>query len=83
MILISSTRTPDEDHKLKLLLSGLVTALCVADDEGAPGCLDHVAGDDGQVVDPHDALDLDEQAVNQAEVAAGDAPDRRRRPGRR
>ena len=25
MILISSTRTPDEDHKLKLLLSGLVT----------------------------------------------------------
>ena len=24
MILISSTRTPDEDHKLKLLLSGLV-----------------------------------------------------------
>ena len=26
-------------------------------------------------LDPHDALDLDEQAVNQAEVAAGDAPD--------
>lgn len=50
-------------------------ALCVADDEGAAGGLHDVAGDDGQVVDLHDSFDLDEQAVDESEVAAGDAAD--------
>jgi hypothetical protein len=49
--------------------------LCVADDQGAAGGLDDVAGDDGQVVDPQDPFDLGEQAVDEAEVAAGDAAD--------
>ncbi len=51
-------------------------ALRVADDEGAAGGFDDVAGDDGEVVDLQDAFDLDEQAVNESEVAVGDAADR-------
>jgi len=49
--------------------------LCVADDEGAACGLHDVAGDNRELVDLQDALDLDEQAVDQAEVAAGDAAD--------
>ncbi len=39
------------------------------------GGLDDVAGDDGEVVDPQDAFGLYEQAVDEPEVAAGDAAD--------
>lgn len=46
-----------------------------ADDEGAAGCFDDVVGDHGEVVDAQDALDLDEQALDETEVAAGDPPD--------
>ena len=49
--------------------------LCVADDEGAAGGLHDVAGDDRELGDLQDALDLDDQAVDEAEVAAGDAAD--------
>jgi hypothetical protein len=50
--------------------------LCgVADDDGAAGCFDDVAGDYGEVVDAQDAFDLDEQPVKEPEVAAGDAGD--------
>jgi len=51
-------------------------ALCVADDEGAAGGLDDVAGDDGEVIDLHDPFGLGEQPADEAEVAAGDAADR-------
>ena len=44
-------------------------------DEGAARGFDDVAGDDGQVVDPHDSLDLSEEPVDQAEVPSGDAAD--------
>jgi len=56
----------------------VLTALCgvFADDEGAAGGLDDVAGDDGEVVDLHDTGDLGEQAVDEPEVPAGDASDR-------
>ena len=37
--------------------------------------MDDVVGDDGEAVDPQDAADLDEQAVQETEVAAGDARD--------
>ena len=47
----------------------------VADDEGVAGGLDGVACDDRQVVDVQDEFDLDEKAVHEAEVAAGDASD--------
>jgi hypothetical protein len=49
-------------------------ALCVADDESAAGGLDDVVGEDGQIVDLHDAFDLDEQSVDEAEGAAGEMP---------
>jgi hypothetical protein len=46
-------------------LSGSLLALfgVRSDDEGASGGLDDVGGDDGEVVDLEDALDLDEEAV--------------------
>ena len=47
-----------------------------ADDEGAAGCFDDVVGDGVQVVDLHDAVDLDEQPLDEPEVSAGDAGDR-------
>lgn len=53
----------------------VLVVLCVADDEGAARGLDDVAADHTQIVDLHDAFDLDEQAVDEAEVAAGDAAD--------
>ncbi len=56
-----------------MVLSALGGVL--ADDEGAAGGLDDVAGDDGEVVDLHDAGDLGEQAVDEPEVPAGDAAD--------
>lgn len=46
-----------------------------ADDQGAPGGFDDVVSDDAESVDFEDALDLGEQAVQQPEVAAGDAAD--------
>ena len=52
-------------------------ALCCAYDQSAPGGFDHVVSDDGQAVDLEDALDLDEQPVEQPEVASGDACDGR------
>lgn len=50
-------------------------ALDVAGDEGVAGGLDDVAGDDRQLVELHDAFDLHEQAVEEPEVASGDAGD--------
>lgn len=49
-------------------------ALGGADDEGAGGFGD-VGCESVQFVDPHDPLDLGEQAFDEAEVAAGDAGD--------
>jgi hypothetical protein len=57
------------------LYGGDSSALCGADDEGAAGGLDDIGRDGGQVVDPKDTVDLDEQALHEAEVAAGDAGD--------
>ena len=39
--------------------------------EGASGSLNHIIGDNGQAIDLQDALDLDEEAVKQAEVTTG------------
>src|SRR3954464_3525973 len=55
---------------------GLSPALCGADDERTAGRLDHIVGDHRQAVDLQDAPDLDEQAMEQAEVAARDPRDR-------
>ncbi len=41
------------------------SALCGADDEGAAGGFDDVVGDNCEVVDPQDAFDLDEEALDQ------------------
>ena len=46
------------------------------DDERFACCLDDLAGDDREVVDVQDPLDLGYQPAGQAEVAAGDAGDR-------
>ena len=43
-----------------------------ADDEGPPCGFDDVVGDDVEVVDFEDALDLGEEALEEAEVATGD-----------
>lgn len=48
-------------------------ALRRTDHERAPGGFDHIVADDRKAVDLEDALDLDEQAVEQPEVAASDA----------
>lgn len=40
-------------------------------DEGAASGLDDVAGDDCQVVDLHDAFDLDEESLREPEVSTG------------
>jgi hypothetical protein len=56
---------------------GAVRRLQNADDQRFTGRLDDFPGDRAQVVDLHDALDLSEQALNEAEVAAGDAGDGR------
>jgi hypothetical protein len=45
-------------------------------DEGASGGFDNIIGDDGELVDFQNALDLHEQPVQRAEVPAGDAGDR-------
>lgn len=47
--------------------------LCGTNNQSAPGGFDHAVSDDGQAVDLEDALDLDKQAVEQLELAAGDA----------
>ncbi len=49
--------------------------LQAADDQGLTGGFDDFPGDRAQVVDLHDALDLSEQTLDEAEVAAGDAGD--------
>jgi hypothetical protein len=46
-----------------------------ADDEVLSGGLDDFLGDDGLLVDLHDAFDLADEADGEAEVAAGDAGD--------
>ena len=48
-----------------------------ADDEGAAGCFDYVVSDGLQVVDLHQAVDLNEQPLDESEVPAGDAGGRR------
>ena len=45
-------------------------------DEGAGGCFDDVVGDGVELVDLQDASDLGEEALEEAEVASGDAFDR-------
>ena len=52
------------------------SALYGTDDESASGCLNNVAGDYGRFIDVQDALDLNEQPVQEAEVSAGDAGNR-------
>src|SRR5450756_614359 len=52
-----------------------VVFLRLADHERAAGGGDDVVGDDAEPVDLHDAVDLGEQAVQEPEVAAGDAAD--------
>ena len=46
------------------------------DDERFACCLDHFLGDDREMVNVQDALDLGDQAASQAEVPTGDAGDR-------
>lgn len=46
-----------------------------ADDEGFGGGVDDVSGDDGQIVDLEDAIDLTEQALDEPEIAAGQTDD--------
>jgi hypothetical protein len=41
-----------------------------ADDEGAPGRFDDVVGEGLKVVDLHDAVDLDEQSLDEPGVSA-------------
>jgi hypothetical protein len=47
----------------------------LADDEAFAGGFDDLARDRGEVVDFEDALDLGEEAVDEAEVAVGDSGD--------
>lgn len=59
-------------------MSGGVLAtlsVAVADDEGAASGLDDLIGDDAELVDGEDAFDLDEEPVEEVEVASGDAAD--------
>ncbi len=53
--------------------------LQAADDQRLTGGFDDFPGDRAQVVDLHDALNLSEQTLNEAEVAARDAGDGRER----
>jgi len=46
-----------------------------SDDECAAGCFDDVIGDDVEVADSEDALDLREEALEEAEVPSGYAFD--------
>jgi len=46
------------------------------DDQGFAGGLDYFPGDDGELADFRDALDLGDEAAGQAEVPAGDTGDR-------
>ena len=50
-------------------------------DESAGGCFDDVVGDGVELVDLQDASDLGEEALEEAEVASGDAFDRGDRLG--
>lgn len=52
-----------------------MAGLAHADDEGALCGLDHVVGDDGEVVDFHHSFDLGEEPFQEPEVAASDAGD--------
>ncbi len=54
---------------------------CLADDEALAGGLHHLGGDRAELVDVQHALDMGEEALHEAEVAAGDAGDRGDRLG--
>jgi hypothetical protein len=47
-----------------------------SDDQGVARSLDDVGCDDPEAVDFQDAIELSEESVQHAEVAAGDAADR-------
>lgn len=49
--------------------------LARAEDEGAAGGVEDVGGDDHELVDAENAFDLLEEAVQEAEVAAGELGD--------
>lgn len=55
---------------MSALIGAVLSELSDTNHEGAARCLHHVVGDRVQPVDPQDALDLDEQPVEQAKVAA-------------
>jgi hypothetical protein len=55
----------------------LFSSLRGPDDQRRTGGFDHIVGDKREFVDLEDALNLDEQPVQQAEVAAGYAGDGR------
>jgi hypothetical protein len=57
------------------VLSALFGGSSGPDHEGAAGCLDDVVGESVEVVDLQDAVDLGEQSLDEAEVAAGDPGD--------
>ena len=56
---------------------GVVWRLQAADDQRLTGGFDDFPGDRAQAADLQDALDLSEQALDEAEVSAGDAGDGR------
>ena len=56
---------------------GAMWRLQAADDKRLAGGFDDFLCNGAQVVDLHDALDLSEQTLHEAEVAAGDAGDGR------
>jgi hypothetical protein len=57
------------------LCGGVLAPLGGADDQGAAGGFDDVGGDRVELVDSHDAVDLGEESLEEAEVTAGDAGD--------
>jgi hypothetical protein len=61
------------------LFFGALRRLQDADDQRLAGRLNDFPGDRGQAVDLHDPLDLGEEALDEAEVADGDAGDGERR----
>jgi len=60
---------------MSALIGMVLSALSDTNHEGAARRFHHIVGDRVQAVDPQDALDLDEQAVEQTEIAARDPHD--------
>src|SRR5450756_2386529 len=60
---------------MSALIGTALSALSDTDHKGAACSFHHVVGDRVQTVDPQDALDLNEQPVEQTEVAARDPHD--------